>query len=235
MQPVLELRGVSAGYGRVEVLRDLDLVVPEGSLVALVGPNGAGKTTTLRVIAGLLQPSAGQVLLDGRPLGRRRPFEVARAGVCLIPEGRGIFPALTVKENLLMQGEGGDRGDEALERVLGYFPRLGERLAQRAGTMSGGEQQMLAMARALVTSPRLLLLDEISMGLAPQIVAQLFETVEALAAAGVTILLVEQYLTYALRLADLVYVLGKGTVTFVGEPEELRSGGPGGALAYGVG
>ena len=223
--PVLELRGVTAGYGRVEVLRNLDLVVPEGALVSLVGPNGAGKTTALRLIAGLLPPSSGDVLLDGRSLRGRRPYEVARAGVCLIPEGRGIFPSLTVKENLLMQAEGGDRSPEALERVLGYFPRLRERLGQRAGTMSGGEQQMLAMARAMFTQPRLLLLDEISMGLAPQIVAQLFETVEALSADGVTVLLVEQYLTYALRLSDLVYVLGKGEVTFVGEPEELRTDG----------
>jgi branched-chain amino acid transport system ATP-binding protein len=224
MAPVLELRGVDAAYGRVEVLRALDLVVPEGSLVSLVGPNGAGKTTVLRVIAGLLAPSSGQVLLDGRPITGRRPFQVARAGVCLIPEGRGIFPALTVRENLRMQAEGGDRGDDGIDLVLQYFPRLGERLSQRAGTLSGGEQQMLALARALLTNPRILLLDEISMGLAPLIVAKLFETVAALAADGVTVLLVEQYLTYALRLSDLVYVLGKGSVTFVGEPEELAVG-----------
>jgi branched-chain amino acid transport system ATP-binding protein len=220
-RPVLELRGVSAGYGRVEVLRGVDLAVPEGSLVSLVGPNGAGKTTLLRVIAGLLPPSRGEVRLDGRPLAGQRPFQVARAGVCLIPEGRGIFPSLTVRENLRMQAEGGDGTDEGVHRALHYFPRLGERLEQRAGTLSGGEQQMLALSRALLTNPRVLLLDEISMGLAPLIVAQLFETVAALAADGVTVLLVEQYLTYALELSDLVYVLGKGEVTFVGEPEEL--------------
>ncbi|MCU1375602.1 MAG: livF [Actinomycetia bacterium] len=225
MRPVVELAGVCAGYGRVEVLRDLDLVVPEGALVSLVGPNGAGKTTTLRVIAGLLRPSAGEVRLDGRRLGRRQPFEVARDGVCLIPEGRGIFPALTVRENLAMQLYGPDPDGSRLDRAFTYFPRLRERAGQRAGTLSGGEQQMLAMARAVVNQPRVLLLDEISMGLAPLIVEQLFETVAALAAAGTTILLVEQYMTYALRLSDLVYVLAKGRVAFVGEPEELVASG----------
>jgi branched-chain amino acid transport system ATP-binding protein len=233
MRPVVELAGVHAGYGRVEVLRDLDLVVPEGALVSLVGPNGAGKTTALRVIAGLLRPTAGEVRLDGRPLGRRQPHEVAAAGVCLIPEGRGIFPALSVRENLAMQIQGPDRDGSRLERAFAYFPRLRERSAQRAGTMSGGEQQMLAMARAVVNEPRVLLLDEISMGLAPLIVEQLFETVEALAAAGTTILLVEQYMTYALRLSDLVYVLAKGRVAFVGEPEELLASGAAEQLAYG--
>jgi branched-chain amino acid transport system ATP-binding protein len=232
MRPVVELDHVRAGYGRVEVLRDLDLVVPEGALVALVGANGAGKTTTLRTIAGLLRPTAGEVRLDGRPLGRRQPFEVARAGVCLIPEGRGIFPALTVRENLAMQLPGRGRDTDRLDRVFADFPRLRERQAQRAGTLSGGEQQMLAMARALVTDPRVLLLDEISMGLAPLVVEQLFETVQALATAGTTILLVEQYLTYALRLADLVYVLAKGSVAFVGEPEELLASNAAGTLAY---
>jgi branched-chain amino acid transport system ATP-binding protein len=231
--PVVELDGVRAGYGRVEVLRDLDLVVPDGALVSLVGPNGAGKTTTLRVIAGLLRPTGGEVRLDGRRLGRRQPYEVARAGVCLIPEGRGVFPALTVRENLAMQLQGSDRDGSRLDRVFTYFPRLRERSGQRAGTLSGGEQQMLAMARAVVNEPRVLLLDEISMGLAPLIVEQLFETVEALAAAGTTILLVEQYLTYALRLSDLVYVLAKGRVAFVGEPEELLASGAAEQLAYG--
>jgi len=234
VRPVVELQGVRAGYGRVEVLRDLDLVVPEGSLVSLVGPNGAGKTTTLRVIAGLLRPTGGEVRIDGRPIGRRQPFEVARAGVCLIPEGRGIFPALTVRENLSMQLQGSDRDGSRLERVFEYFPRLEERSAQRAGTMSGGEQQMLAMARAVVNEPRVLLLDEISMGLAPLIVEQLFETVESLASAGTTILMVEQYMTYALRLSDLVYVLAKGSVVFVGEPEELVASGAAEQLAYGA-
>jgi len=234
MPPALELRGVCAGYGRVRVLRDLDLAVPQGSLVSLVGPNGAGKTTALRVIAGLVAPTAGKVLLEGRQLSGLPPYRVARAGVCLIPEGRGIFPALTVRENLTMQAEGGDGSSESVDRVLGYFPRLADRLEQRAGTLSGGEQQMLSLGRALITSPRLLLLDEISMGLAPQLVAQLFETVESLARAGVTILMVEQYLTYALRLSDLVYVLGKGRVTFVGEPGELRHSGAAEQLTYGA-
>jgi branched-chain amino acid transport system ATP-binding protein len=222
MAPVLELRDVRARYGRVEVLRGLDLVVPQGSLVSLIGPNGAGKTTTLRVIAGLLTPTSGEVLLEGRSIVGRRPHQIARAGACLIPEGRGIFPALTVTENLRMQAEGGDGSDETRERALQYFPRLQERLQQTAGTLSGGEQQMLALARALMTNPKVLLLDEISMGLAPLVVAKLFETVEALAADGITVLLIEQFLTYALRLSDLVYVINRGAVTFVGEPDELR-------------
>jgi len=234
MRPVVELAGVRAGYGRVEVLRDLDLVVPEGALVSLVGPNGAGKTTTLRVIAGLLRPTGGEVRLDGRPLGRRQPFEVARAGVCLIPEGRGVFPALSVRENLTLQVQGPDRDGSRLDRVFAHFPRLRERSSQRAGTLSGGEQQMLAMARAVVNEPRVLLLDEISMGLAPLVVEQLMHTVESLAATGTTILMVEQYMTYALRLSDLVYVLAKGTVAFVGEPEELLASGAAEQLAYGA-
>jgi branched-chain amino acid transport system ATP-binding protein len=232
MPPVLELSGVVAGYGRVNVLRGLDLVVPEGGLVSLVGPNGAGKTTTLNAIAGLIRPTSGTIRLDGRPLVGRRPYEIARAGVCLIPEGRAIFPALTVRENLLMQAERASSRPTAVARVLEYFPRLAERTSQRAGTLSGGEQQMLALARALVTEPRVLLLDEISMGLAPQIVARLFETVEALSADGVSILLVEQYLTYALRLSDAVYVLNKGCVTFVGEPDELRLDGATDLVGY---
>jgi branched-chain amino acid transport system ATP-binding protein len=233
MAPALELRGVRAGYGKVQVLRDLDLAVPRGSLVSLVGANGAGKTTTLRLISGLLRPTAGEVLLDGRPVHGLAPHEVARAGICLIPEGRGIFPGLTVRENLVLQAHGGDRSQEALDRVLGYFPRLKERLEQRAGTLSGGEQQMLALGRALLTDPQVLLLDEISMGLAPQIVAHLFETVEDLARSGVTVLMVEQYLTYALRLSDLIYVLAKGSVAFVGEPGELRQTGVAEQLTYG--
>ena len=231
--PVLELRGVHARYGRVEVLRGIDLVVPQGSLVSLIGPNGAGKTTTLRVISGLLRPTAGDVLLDGVSIVGRRPHQVARAGACLIPEGRGIFPALTVGENLRMQAEGGDGTDATLDRTLEYFPRLRERFGQVAGTMSGGEQQMLAMARALMTNPRILLLDEISMGLAPLIVGKLFETVEALADSGITVLMIEQFLTYALRLSDLVYVINRGSVTFVGEPDELKVRETADQLVYG--
>jgi branched-chain amino acid transport system ATP-binding protein len=215
---VLEVDGVSGGYGKVEVLHGVRLTVPDGAVVALVGANGAGKTTLLRLIAGLVPPTRGEVRVDRRSTRGLSPYEVARRGVCLIPEGRGIFPALTVGENLAMQAVG---GDGSIDRALTYFPVLKQRITQRAGTLSGGEQQMLALSRALVTRPRLLMLDEISMGLAPIIVEQLFETVGELARDGISILLVEQYLTYALRMAEYVCVLGKGRVQFLGEPAEL--------------
>jgi len=224
----LELRGVHAGYGRIKVLRDVDISVPAGSVVALVGPNGAGKTTTLNAIAGTIPIRKGDLLLDGRSVRALSPYERARRGIVLVPEGRGVFPSLTVRENLelVVRGSGCDAQDRErrLDEVLATFPRLAERLTQRAGTMSGGEQQMLALSRAFLTSPKVLLMDEISMGLAPKLVEDLFVAVQTLKERGMTIVLVEQFLTYALRFADVCYVLGKGRVTFVGEPSELRSG-----------
>ena len=219
MPNALDVAGLSAGYGKVEVLHGVDLVVPEGAVVSLVGGNGAGKSTLLGAVAGTVRRTRGSIDVGGNRLRRQSTYEIARLGVCHIPEGRGIFPSLTVEENLVIQALGGDGN---YERALQYFPRLGERLHQPAGTLSGGEQQMLAISRALVTQPKVLLLDEISMGLAPVVVSQLFETVEDLARQGTSILLVEQYLTYALRLAEIVYVLAKGRVAFVGEPQELR-------------
>ena len=223
MRPVVELEGVCAGYGRVEVLRDLDLVVPEGALVSLVGPNGAGKTTTLRVIAGLLRPTAGEVRLDGRPLGRRQPFEVARDGVCLIPEGRGIFPALTVRENLAMQLAGTDGDTARLERALVAFPRLAERQGQRAGTLSGGEQQMLAMARALCIEPQVLLLDEPTEGLMPSMIDRIRETVAELRRRGVSTILVEQRVDAVLPVADRVAFIENGRNRETVEVAALRA------------
>jgi len=224
----LELRGLHAGYGRIEVLRDVDIRVPAGSVVALLGPNGAGKTTTLNAIAGTIPITRGDLQLQGRSIRRLSAYERARRGVILVPEGRGVFPSLSVKENLelVVRGSGCDARtrDERLDEVLQVFPRLRERLAQRAGTMSGGEQQMLALSRAFLTDPKVLLMDEISMGLAPQLVEDLFEAVQTLRARGATIVLVEQFLTYALRFADVCYVLNKGRVSFVGEPSELRDG-----------
>src|SRR3954452_23784791 len=227
MPPALSLDNVVAGYDKVEVLHGITLVVPEGSVVALLGPNGAGKTTTLRVISGTLPIAQGTIRLHGRRISGRAPSAVARRGVLLIPEGRGIFPSLTVRENIRIAvrctpGTTADERKTALDRIVAAFPRLGERLNQAAGTLSGGEQQMLALSRALVAQPSVLMMDEISMGLAPIIVDQLYETVAALREAGATILLVEQYLTHALQLADICYVLAKGEVTFVGEPLELR-------------
>jgi len=226
--PLLEIDRLTTGYGKIEVLHELSMGVPEGSVVAMLGANGAGKTTTLRAVAGTLPAWGGRVLLDGRRIHRRPTYEIATLGVTLIPEGRGIFPSLVVRENLDIASNaarGADREWRGARRrrVLEMFPRLAERIDQRAGTLSGGEQQMLALSRAFLASPRVLLLDEISMGLAPRVVEQLFESVSALRDEGLTIVLVEQYLTYALRLADICYVMAKGRVVFVGEPDELRS------------
>ncbi len=227
MPAALELIDVTAGYGKVEVLHGISMKVPEASVVALLGPNGAGKTTTLKVIAGIVGPSSGRVRLRQRRIDGRAPSAVARAGVALIPEGRGIFPSLTVRDNIEIALRAAPRSTdqdrrEGIDRIVAAFPRLGERLTQQAGTLSGGEQQMLALSRALVCRPKVLMMDEISMGLAPIVVEQLFERVADLKAAGTTILLVEQYLTHALRFADVCYVLNKGSVAFVGEPAELR-------------
>jgi branched-chain amino acid transport system ATP-binding protein len=214
------LEQISAGYGDAMVLRDVSLAVPTGSVVALLGPNGAGKTTTLRVASGLLRPAAGEVTLDGCALQGKPADVYARAGICHVPEGRGIFRSLTVRENLLLQAPPGEEGS-ALDRAVEVFPRLGERMAQRAGTMSGGEQQMLAVARAYLASPTLVLLDEVSLGLAPKIVDEIFEFLGRLADSGVALLVVEQYITRALAIADFVFVLNQGQVVFAGETDEL--------------
>jgi branched-chain amino acid transport system ATP-binding protein len=227
MTLALELRDVRAGYGRIEILHGVDLQVPAGSVVALLGPNGVGKTTTLRAISGTLPVSSGSIRLDGRRIDNRRASAIAGQGLVLVPEGRGVFPALSVRENLRVAHHSAPRAvagpwDDWLHGIVETFPRLGERLEQTAGSLSGGEQQMLAVCRALVGSPRVVLFDELSMGLAPLVVAELFERVAALRDAGRTIVLVEQYLTYALELADLCYVLAKGRVVWAGEPAELR-------------
>jgi branched-chain amino acid transport system ATP-binding protein len=217
----LRLDGISAGYGRVEVLHAVDVVVPEGSVVALLGANGAGKSTLLRVAAGLVPARQGRVLLDGEDVSNAAVHARAAHGLCLIPEGRAIFRHLTVRENLAMQ-VGGRGVDEAVTRAVAVFPRLTDRLGQVAGTMSGGEQQMLAVARALVTDPTLVMADELSVGLAPVIVDEIFAAVDALRAVGVSLLIVEQYVERVLELADYVYVLHKGAVSFVGEPSQCR-------------
>jgi branched-chain amino acid transport system ATP-binding protein len=219
---MLELRAVEARYGDTKVLRGVDLVVPDGAVVALLGANGAGKTTLLRTASGLLHPSAGQLLVDGADASAWPPHRLARAGVGHVPEGRGIFRSLTVRQNLRLQAKA-VTVEEAIERAVSAFPILGERLDQVAGTMSGGQQQMLALARGYVESPRYLLLDEVSMGLAPIVVDEIFEFLKLLASEGTGLLLVEQYVTRALDLADLVYVLNRGEVAFAGEPAELNS------------
>ncbi len=217
---MLELRGLDAGYGGTQVLRKVDLVVPDGSIVALLGPNGAGKTTLLRAASGLIRPMAGEVRLGGEDVTAMAPHDLCARGLCHVPEGRGIFPSLTVKDNLILQSKAG-KESESIERAVSAFPRLGERLAQLAGTMSGGEQQMLALARAYVQRPRFVLLDEVSMGLAPKIVDEIFDFLGRLAAEGSALLLVEQYVTRALAAADYVYLLGRGRVTFAGEVSEV--------------
>jgi branched-chain amino acid transport system ATP-binding protein len=218
----LALRAVTAGYGGITVLRDVDVTVPAGSVVALMGANGAGKTTLLRTAAGLLRPSQGEVAICGAEVTRRQHFQRARAGLCLIPEGRGIFPNLSFRENLLLQVPPWEKG-RSIDAALDAFPILRDRLGQTAGTMSGGEQQMLALSRCFLAAPRVVLLDEVSMGLAPRIVDEIFVALHKLAASGVALLLVEQYIGRALEMADKIYLLNRGTVTFSGSPAELNA------------
>jgi branched-chain amino acid transport system ATP-binding protein len=222
MTYAIELRHVHAGYGRIEILHGVDLAVPSGTIYALLGPNGGGKSTTLQVVSGAIRPTAGCVHIAGAHVNGATPDALTRAGVSRIPEGRGIFPNLTVDDNLRIWTFAagmsfGKVRDTAFER----FPQLAKRRGQRAGTMSGGEQQMLAMSRALVADPAILLLDEISMGLAPIIVSELYDLVHQLAAEGITILLVEQLATTALRVADFAAVLSQGRIVAVGEPQDL--------------
>jgi len=222
-RPLLELRGIRAAYGGIEVLHGVDLTVAPGSVVALLGPNGAGKSTTVKVVAGLLRPTAGEVRLGGYDVVGASCNELARLGVCTIPEGRGIFPNLSVRENLWMATERGADLDHVEEVAYTRFPRLGERRTQLAGTLSGGEQQMLSMSRALVTDPALLLLDELSMGLAPLIVQQLYEIVAQVAREGVSILVVEQFARAVLGIADYAAIMLHGEVAKIGTPRELES------------
>jgi branched-chain amino acid transport system ATP-binding protein len=228
----LEAEHLYAGYGKATVVRDLSLAVPEGATVALLGPNGAGKTSTLGALTGIVKVSSGAIRLNGRNIAGLSAYHRAKLGLTLIPEGRGVFPGLSVGDNLAIaadsaQGVGPAWKRDQLKRVAEMFPGLSRRTNQRSGSLSGGEQQMLAMSRAFLSNPKVLLMDEISVGLAPLIVELLYNAVETLKNDGTTIVLVEQYLTYALKLADICYVVGRGTVTFTGEPSELRGGGDG--------
>jgi branched-chain amino acid transport system ATP-binding protein len=219
---VLELRNVHAAYERIDVLFGVDLEVPEASVVALLGPNGAGKSTALRVAAGLHPPTSGDVLIAGKRVNGARPEDLARRGLCLIPEGRGIFPNLTVRENLRMMTYTGTSMADVEESSFTRFPRLKERISQTAGTLSGGEQQMLAMARGLATDPAVLLLDELSMGLAPIIVEELYAIVAQVAQQGVSILVVEQFASTVLGVADYAAIIVHGRIARAGRPAELR-------------
>jgi branched-chain amino acid transport system ATP-binding protein len=223
-EPILQLRDLSVSYGNIAAVRNLELTVYPGEIVTLIGSNGAGKSTTLRTISGLLRPRHGDVMYKGRRINGIPGHEVVKLGICQSPEGRKIFQRMTVSENLDL-GAFSRRDTDGIardrERVLELFPRLRERLQQKAGTMSGGEQQMLAVARALLGNPSLLLLDEPSMGLAPVLVDLIFETIETIRGQGTTILLVEQNALAALEIADYAYVLESGQLNLEGPAEEL--------------
>jgi branched-chain amino acid transport system ATP-binding protein len=219
MNPILELRGVRAAYDEITVLHGIDLSVAAGQVVALLGPNGAGKTTLLKVAAGAHPVSAGHLMLGGRDMTGVPLRDLARAGVCLIPEGRGVFPNLTVRENLQMMTYTGRSRAEIEDIAFGRFPILGERASQQAGTLSGGEQQMLALSRGLATDPAVLLLDELSMGLAPLIVGELYEQVAEIARQGVAVLVVEQFASAVLDIADHAAVMVRGRIQQQGHPD----------------
>lgn len=227
---MLELKNISAGYGRTEVLHGVSLKVPKGKLVALIGSNGAGKTTTMRVASGMLAPKSGTLMLDGASFVGDASHKVSRRGIAHVPEGRRVFPTLSVTDNLevgsFRNSKWGRLNADArqdLEMVFERFPRLKERRNQLAGTLSGGEQQMLAIGRGLMARPAVLLLDEPSMGLAPKIVEEVFATISELKGAGMTMLLVEQFAEAALRIADYAYVLESGRLAIEGPAESLRN------------
>ena len=222
--PLLALEGLKVAYGGIQAVKGIDLVVGKGELVCLIGANGAGKTTTLKGVTGLQPVSGGTVRYDGEDVTGRPAFELVRRGLAMVPEGRGVFGALTIEENLAMGAY--IRSDKAgiakdVERAFELFPRLKERRRQTAGTLSGGEQQMLAMARAMMSRPRLLLLDEPSMGLAPLMVQRVFETVMTVSREGVTILLIEQNAKLALEVSHRGYVMESGEITLAGEAKSL--------------
>ncbi len=221
--PLLELVGVRAGYGGIEVLHGVDLAVLPGEVLALLGANGAGKSTTVKVAAGLVRPTGGEVHVAGHDVTGASCNDLARIGVCTIPEGRGIFPNLTVRENLWMATQVAGTLAGAEDAAYERFPKLGERRTQLAGSLSGGEQQMLAMSRALVTDPAVLVLDELSMGLAPIVVQQLYEIVGQVASEGISILVVEQFARAALGIAHRAAIMVNGEVAHVGTPAELES------------
>jgi branched-chain amino acid transport system ATP-binding protein len=219
--PILEIIDLHAAYGRIEVLRGVDLTVPRGVVMALLGPNGAGKSTLTKIISGQKKPTSGDIHLGGVNVRSAAPEELARVGLCTIPEGRSVFPNLTVEENLQLMSYAGVPAEAVLETAFAYFPRLAERRNQLAGTMSGGEQQMLAMSRALSSDPALLILDELSMGLATLIVDELYDTVAEIASTGVSILCIEQFARTALRVSDYAAVMSGGRVVATGEPAEI--------------
>ena len=224
MSALLEVKNLKVGYGKIVAVKDISITVNQGEIVTLIGSNGAGKSTTLRTISGLLKPKSGEILFEGNRIDGKEGHEVVKLGICQSPEGRRIFPRMTVSENLdlgafLRSDKNAVAADR--ERVLDLFPRLRERISQRAGTMSGGEQQMLAVSRALMGAPKLLMLDEPSMGLAPVLVDMIFETITKIREQGITILLIEQNAAAALDVADRAYVLESGTIKMSGKASDL--------------
>jgi branched-chain amino acid transport system ATP-binding protein len=217
---MLTLDSVTAGYGESMVLRDVNFTVGDGEVVALLGPNGAGKSTLLKTATGFVKPRSGRVSLDGEDVTCSAPHKYVRRGVCYLPEGRGIFPSLTVLENLTIQSRTRDI-DESIAEATEFFPALGSRLRQLAGSMSAGEQQMLALSRAFITHPKLVLVDEASLGLAPLMVARIFEALSQLVERGVSLVVVEQYVQRALDLAETVYILSRGEVIHVGKADDI--------------
>ena len=222
---LLEVNDLHVFYGKIEALKGISFTVGEGEIVTLIGANGAGKTTTMRTISGVRQVGQGSIMFEGRDISKIPPHERVKLGICQAPEGRGIFPGMTVRENLEMgtyvRGDKGEQKAKDLEHVFHLFPRLKERIDQAVGTLSGGEQQMLAIGRALMSRPRLLLLDEPSMGLAPMLIAQIFTIIREINSEGVSVLLVEQNATQALRTANRGYVLETGYVVKAGSGSEL--------------
>jgi branched-chain amino acid transport system ATP-binding protein len=225
MKNILQVNDLKVSYGAIQAIKGLDFHVGEGEMVALIGANGAGKTTTLKTLAGMLTPTSGQITFDGKVHSKIKSYDLIREGLALVPEGRGIFPKLTVVENLEMGAFSRTDGKTAIEadidRMFCIFPRLKERAFQLAGTMSGGEQQMLAISRALMGKPKLLLLDEPSMGLAPIIVQKIFETIRECVKGGVTLLLVEQNAKLALQTCQRAYVIDGGRIVLEGQADEL--------------
>ena len=224
MARLLDVRGLRVSYGGINAVKGIDFTVGKGELVTLIGANGAGKTTTLKALAGLLRPAAGHIYYNGEDITARPAFELVRLGLALVPEGRGVFGRLTVEENLAMGAY--NRRDAAgiaadFDRVYGLLPRLAERRRQLGGTLSGGEQQMLAIGRAIMSRPRLLLLDEPSMGLAPLMVQKIFETIRTVAAEGMTLLLVEQNALLALETCDRGYVMESGQISLAAAAQQL--------------
>ena len=218
---LLQVAGLTAGYGDFQALFGVDLAVAPGQAVSIIGANGAGKTTLLRAIAGQLRARAGAIRYDGAPIGGMAPERVVRLGIAMVPEGRRLFPSLTVEENLLIGAQCGRRGPWTLPRVYRLFPLLAERRHQGATTLSGGQQQMVAIGRALLANPRLLLCDEISLGLAPVVIRDIYAALPGIRAEGVSVLIVEQDINRALGEADWVYCLQEGRVTLAGAPFAL--------------